>query len=312
MGQESNPYKAAYEREKSARLKAEEILEEKSRELFLKNQRLQESYETLQKQQAVMLQNEKLATLGTLSAGMAHEINNPLAFVKSNIESLSQYHASYARIIDLIKTQCEHFPEEIQAQFLEILKAEDIDYIQEDLPDLMSDTEDGLSRVRDIVMNLRSFARTQSTDRCEANLIEGIESTLKLLHSELKNSVELDLNLQPLPVITCNPNELNQVFLNLIINAKHATEGVSKPRISISSSYRDETIYISIADNGCGMNEETLNKIFVPFYTTKPVGKGTGMGLAIAYGIVQDHKGDIEVDSTVGEGTRFSISLPVN
>ncbi|MGB0204557.1 MAG: sensor histidine kinase, partial [Neptuniibacter sp.] len=195
---------------------------------------------------------------------------------------------------------------------LEILKAEDIDYIQEDLPDLMSDTEDGLSRVRDIVMNLRSFARTQSTDRCEANLIEGIESTLKLLHSELKNSVELDLNLQPLPVITCNPNELNQVFLNLIINAKHATEGVSKPRISISSSHRDGTIYISIADNGCGMNEETLNKIFVPFYTTKPVDKGTGMGLAIAYGIVQDHKGDIEVDSTVGEGTRFSISLPVN
>ena len=312
MGNDQNPYKAAYEREKQARLKAEEILEEKSRELFLKNQRLQESYETLQKQQAVMLQNEKLATLGTLSAGMAHEINNPLAFVKSNIESLSQYHASYARLIELIKDQTKHLPADTRDLFQQTLKEEDIDYIQEDLPDLMADTEDGLSRVRDIVMNLRSFARTQSTDRCETNLIEGIESTLKLLHSELKNSVELDLNLQPIPSIICNPNELNQVFLNLIINAKHATEGVKKPQISITSASNDDTITITIADNGCGMNEESLTKMFVPFYTTKPVGKGTGMGLAIAYGIVQDHKGEIKVASKEGQGTSFSICLPIN
>lgn len=312
MGNNQNPYKVAYEREKQARLKAEEVLEAKSRELFLKNQRLQESYETLQKQQAVMLQNEKLATLGTLSAGMAHEINNPLAFVKSNIESLSQYHASYARLIELIKDQTKHLPSDTRDLFQQTLKEEDIDYIQEDLPDLMADTEDGLSRVRDIVMNLRSFARTQSTDRCEANLIEGIESTLKLLHSELKNSVELDLNLQPTPSIICNPNELNQVFLNLIINAKHATEGIKKPQISITSESNDETITITIADNGCGMNEESLTKLFVPFYTTKPVGKGTGMGLAIAYGIVQDHKGEIEVASKEGQGTSFSICLPIN
>lgn len=312
MGQDNNPYKSAYEREKSARLQAEKILEEKSRELYLKNQRLQESYETLQQQQAAMLQNEKLATLGTLSAGMAHEINNPLAFVKSNIESLSQYHASYARLIDLLTTHIEQFPDDIREQFQQTLKEEDIGYIQEDLPGLMSDTEDGLSRVRDIVMNLRSFARTQSSDRCAANLIEGIESTLKLLQNELKNSVVLDLDLQPIPEITCNPNELNQVFLNLIINAKHATEGVNKPRISIASSHSEAMVCITITDNGCGMDAETLSKIFVPFYTTKPVGKGTGMGLAIAYGIVQDHGGEIQAESTQGKGTCFTITLPVN
>lgn len=312
MGNDQNPYKVAYERKKQARLKAEEILEEKSRELFLKNQRLQESYETLQKQQVLMLQNEKLATLGTLSAGITHEINNPLAFVKSNIESLYKYHTSYARLIEFIKDQVKLLPADARELFQQTLKEEDIDYIQEDLPDLMADTKDGLCRVRDIVMNLRSFARTQSTDRCKANLIEGIESTLQLLHGELKNSVELSLNLQPTPSIICNPNELNQVFLNLIINAKHATEGVKKPMISIASASNEDTITITIADNGCGMNEEALTKIFVPFYTTKPVGKGTGLGLAIAYGIVQDHKGEIKVASEEGQGTSFNICLPIN
>jgi len=312
MGKDQNPYKVAYEREKQARLKAEEILEAKSRELFLKNQKLQESYETLQKQQAIMLKNEKLATLGTLSAGITHEINNPLAFVKSNIESLYKYHTSYARLIEFIKDQVKLLPADARELFQQTLKEEDIDYIQEDLPDLMTDTKDGLCRVRDIVMNLRSFARTQYTDRCKANLIEGIESTLQLLHGELKNSVELSLNLQPTPSIICNPNELNQVFLNLIINAKHATEGVKKPMISIASASNEDTITITIADNGCGMNEEALTKIFVPFYTTKPVGKGTGLGLAIAYGIVQDHKGEIKVASKEGQGTSFNICLPIN
>jgi len=312
MTTDDNPYKAAYEREKQARVKAENLLEDKSRELYEKNQELQKSYNTLKQQQAVMLQNEKLATLGTLSAGMAHEINNPLAFVKSNIESLAQYHAAYASLIDLVKAQFSEFTPQTKALFERLFEEHDIDYIQEDLPDLMHDTEDGLTRVRNIVMNLRSFSRTQSEDRCQANLVDGITSTLKLLQNELKNSVHLNLDLQPIPEITCNPNELNQVFLNLIINAKHATDGALKPTISVSSVCNDDKIIIKIADNGCGMREETLSKIFVPFYTTKPVGEGTGMGLAIAYGIVQDHKGEITVESGEGEGTTFIITLPVN
>ena len=307
-----NPYIAAYEREKHARLKAEEILESKSRELFLKNERLQESYEILQKQQTAMLQNEKLATLGTLAAGMAHEINNPLAFVKSNIESLTQYHTSYARLAAFVAEISSSLPENRQSQLKTLLKEEDINFIQEDLPELMSDTVEGLTRVRDIVMNLRSFARTQSTDRCTANLVEGIQSTLKLLHSELNNDVVLKLDLQPVQDISCNPNELNQVFLNLIINAKHATEGRERPKIAVSSSAEQSEIIIKISDNGHGMTKEVQKEIFVPFFTTKPVGEGTGMGLAIAYGIIKDHGGEISVSSIEGKGTTFTIKLPIN
>lgn len=308
----NNPYIAAYEREKRARLKAEEILESKSLELFLKNERLQESYELLQKQQTAMLQNEKLATLGTLAAGMAHEINNPLAFVKSNIESLTQYHASYARFTTFVNSISSHLPEEIQSQLKALQQEEDIEFIQDDLPELMSDTVEGLTRVRDIVMNLRSFARTQSTDRCTANLVEGIQSTLKLLHSELNNDVSLKLDLQPVQDISCNPNELNQVFLNLIINAKQATEGLERPTIAISSSTVQSEIIIKISDNGQGMSEEVLKEVFVPFFTTKPVGEGTGMGLSIAYGIIKDHNGEINVSSVEGKGTVFTIKLPIN
>ncbi|WP_420598227.1 sensor histidine kinase [Neptuniibacter sp.] len=307
---ESNAFEQAYKRERKARLKAEKLLEDKSRELYLQNCRLQESYEKLQKQQAHMLTQDKLATLGTLSAGIAHEVNNPLAFVKSNFESLQQYHQSYEAILDLIKELKPNFSEDIQNRIDKALLDQDIVFIQEDLPELMSDTAEGLSRVKDIIQNLRNFSRTQPNDHCDSNLIDGLKSTLKLLNNELKNSVSLELNLQPIPTLNCNLNEINQVFLNLILNAKHATESQSKPTIGIKTWQDSGQVYISINDNGSGMNEETLNQIFVPFYTTKPVGTGTGMGLAISYNIIQEHGGDIKVTSEPGSGSEFIISLP--
>lgn len=305
-------YKTAYEREKRARLKAEEVLENKSRELFLKNERLKESYDLLQKQQTAMLQNEKLATLGTLAAGMAHEINNPLAFVKSNIESLTQYHTSYSRLISFIQGVADELSEETKTRLTILFEEEDLEFIRADLPELMSDTAEGLTRVRDIVMNLRSFSRTQSADRGFANLVDGIQSTLKLLHSELNNSVDLKLNLQPVAEISCNANELNQVFLNLIINAKHAAENQKRPTIAITTHAVESDIIIEISDNGCGMSDEVQQQIFVPFFTTKAVGEGTGMGLAIAYGIIKDHGGEINVNSIEGKGTTFTLKLPIN
>ncbi|WP_067862080.1 sensor histidine kinase [Neptuniibacter marinus] len=309
---QENAYKVAYEREKRARLKAEELLENKSREIFLQNERLKESYDLLQKQQATILQNEKLATLGTLAAGMAHEINNPLAFVKSNIESLRRYHCSYTRLISFIQHINQALPSKVQADLEKLFEKEDIEFIQEDLPELMTDTVEGLTRVRDIVMNLRSFARIQSTDRSSANIVDGILSTLKLLNSELKNTVEVKLDLEPIQEIPCNLNELNQVFLNLIINAKHATESIEKPIIEISTRTVQSEIIIEITDNGSGMSEEVEKEIFVPFFTTKPIGSGTGMGLAIAYGIIKDHDGEISVHSIEGQGTTFTIKLPTH
>lgn len=308
---DNNAYKLAYERERKARLAAETLLEDKTREIFKINRELKSSYEVLKKQQEIMLSSEKLATLGTLSAGVAHEINNPLAFVKSNIESLPQYYETYARLVLLIKEMMPSLSKPHRDQLEAFFKDEDIDFIQEDIPDLMKDTMEGLTRVKDIILNLRSFARTQSTDRGLSNVKEGIESTLKILNSELKNSVDIKLTLNPVPDIFCNANEINQVFLNLIINAKQAMEGRDRPTIEITSDVVGDFIEIKIADNGCGIPAEVQKDIFVPFFTTKPVGEGTGMGLAIAYGIIQDHGGDISLQSSEGEGTVFSVKLPI-
>lgn len=307
---DSNPYELAYQRERKARLKAEKLLEDKSRELYLQNRRLEESYQQLQKQQAHMLTQDKLATLGTLSAGIAHEVNNPLAFVKSNFESLQQYHQAYDSVIERVVQLKPQLPESLLKEIEQILREMDIEFIQEDLPELMQDTAEGLTRVKDIIQNLRNFSRTQASDRVKSDVVDGLHSTLKLLSSELKNSVTLDLNLAPVGPIICNPNELNQVFLNIILNAKQATEAITHPVIQITSNQDSESVFITVRDNGCGMSEETRNQIFVPFFTTKAVGKGTGMGLAIAYSIIQEHGGDIMVESEPGKGSLFTIKLP--
>lgn len=314
MDKTTNPYETAYEREKAARLKAEQLLEDKSRELFLKNQQLEESYHKLQQQQAIIVQNEKLATLGTLSAGVAHEINNPLSYVLSNMESLLIYNKSYQRLLETNQTWLKegHLPEIHKTALAALIDEEDLEFISEDLSELLSDTLNGVKRVKDIVVNLRSFSRTQGSDRVEADLLEGLQSTLKLLNNQLKHSVRVNLDLQPLPSLVCNPNQLNQVFLNLIMNAQQATEGASDPTITISTECDQKLIKVRIEDNGCGMSEEVRKEIFVPFFTTKPIGKGTGMGLAIAYGIVKDHNGEIEVVSEEGVGTTFEIHLPVS
>ncbi len=307
---EENPYKTAYTRERTIRQKAEQLLEDKSRELYLKNKKLEESNSQLKQQQTVMLQQEKMATLGTLSAGMAHEINNPLAFVKSNFDSLSNYHQTYSEFVALIHSLEDELTPKGKAAIAEFKERTDLEFIEEDLPEAMTDTAEGLDRIGNIIQSLRSFSRTQSSDRIEANVVDGIESTLKLLSNELKHNVEVSLDLLPVPNISCNPSELNQVFLNLIINAKHAVADRSNPHIGIFTRYQHSEIQIEVIDNGCGISEEVQKEIFLPFFTTKPVGEGTGMGLAIAYGIIQDHGGELSVKSALNEGTRFMISLP--
>ena len=313
MAESDNPYEVAYGRERSARLKAEQLLEDKARELYLKNQKLEESYKKLKQQQALTMQNEKLATLGTLSAGVAHEINNPLAFVLSNLETLPLYNKAFMALLNFNQNYVTDsgMPQQFRDELEQLMEKEDLEFLGEDMSGLIDDTIEGIQRVKEIVQNLRSFSRTQGSDYVEADLLEGVNSTLKLLNSELKNSVTLKLDLQPLPNIICNPNQLNQVFLNLIMNAKHAVTDSLKPVIKVSSSVHDEIIHIRIADNGCGMPPDVVKEIFVPFYTTKPIGEGTGMGLAIAYGIVKDHGGKINVHSQEGRGTVFDIELPI-
>ncbi|BBB30405.1 sensor histidine kinase [Neptunomonas japonica] len=313
MSDDVNPYQQAHAREKAARLKAELLLEDKSRKLYIQKQKLEESYVKLRQQESAMLQNEKLATLGTLSAGVAHEINNPLAFVLSNMESLNNYALSFQKLLLLNQNllQTDLVSAEARSSLTTLIDEEDLTFVNEDMSELLKDTGDGLCRVRDIVNNLRSFSRTQNTDQVETDLLEGLKGTLKLLDSELKGNVNLQLSLQELPKTICNPNEINQVLLNLIINAKQATEHAKEATLKISSRCKNDIIRIRIQDNGCGMSDEVKKQIFVPFFTTKPVGQGTGMGMAVAYGIIADHQGKIVVQSKEGIGTVFEVQLPV-
>jgi two-component system NtrC family sensor kinase len=313
MNDNVNPYEQAYDREKKSRLRAEYLLEEKTRQLFYKEVALQENFVTLRQQEAAMLKSEKLATLGTLSAGIAHEVNNPLAFVLSNMESLINYTNSFRKLLLLTQTLLDQgqLSESVQNTFNELIEQEDLTFTYDDVTELLKDTGDGLHRVRDIIDNLRSFSRSQSADRIKTDLLEGLNNTLKLIKSELDGSVKLKLSLQPLPSTLCNTNELNQVFLNLIINAKHATKGIANATINISSHHKDDIIFIRIQDNGCGMSDEVKKQIFVPFFTTKAVGQGTGLGMAVVYGIITDHQGEILVNTKEGEGTVFEIQLPV-
>lgn len=309
----NNPYKAAYERERAARLQAELLLENKSRELYQQNRRLEESYEQLQQQQNALVHNEKLATLGTLTAGVAHEINNPLAYVISNVSAAKEYIEAYDQLVRFIQQSevMDVLPKALQEEWARLEQAQDLAFIQEDYPDVLADTQEGLERVRDIVHSLRSFSRLQEGEREPSDLVDALKSTLRLLHNELKNRVTVEMNLEPLPPVRCNLNEINQVFTNLVINAVHAMEETVRPVLRLSSYSENGNAVLMFEDNGCGMDESVRKEIFTPFYTTKPVGEGTGLGLSITLGIIHDHGGEISVDSEPGQGTRFVIRLPL-
>jgi signal transduction histidine kinase len=306
-------YQEAYRREKNARREAEQLLEDKSRELFKLNNELLDTNNRLKEQQSLMLRNEKLATLGTLSAGIAHEINNPLAFVLSNMESLRRYIKSYDALLNLNRQwqKQEKLSPSHSSELQTLLDGQDLVFIQEDTEELLTDTEEGLMRLRDIVQNLRHFSHSQESERVKADIAAGLNSTLKILQSELNDSVALNCMIDPLPLIECNLGELNQVFLNLLINARQALEHNQNPQIFISATSENDSIIIRIKDNGTGMDEQVCKKVFDPFFTTKPVGQGTGMGLSIVYGIIKDHKGTINVNSALGKGTCFEIRLPI-
>jgi signal transduction histidine kinase len=307
----SNPFEIAYHRERKIRRTAEQLLEDKTRMLHQRNLELEQINQQLRNQQASMLKQEKLATLGTLAAGVAHEINNPLAFVTSNISALQEYHQAYHGLYQfLISLQDDLKPENAQ-KFHETVRKLDLEYLDADLPQLMKETLDGLDRVKKIVMSLKSFSRSQEGERDYTDINEGIKSTLRLVQSELKHGVNVTLSLNELPKVLCNPSEINQVILNIVVNASHALKDKQNPTIAINTMTDDEYIFISISDNGTGMTNETLDNLFIPFFTTKPIGEGTGMGMAIVHKIVEEHDGKINVDSVLGEGTTFTVCLPI-
>ncbi|HEY0924951.1 ATP-binding protein [Rheinheimera pacifica] len=249
-----------------------------------------------------LLQSEKLASLGQLAAGVAHEINNPIGYVSSNMKMLAEYSDSLINLVKLLSMQVD------EAQRLPLLAQFDFDYVCADLPKLVQESEQGLSRVVDIIHDLKDFSHIEEAEFVEADLHQGIQSTLNLVANELKYKADVVKDFAELPSVHCIPSQLNQVLLNLLINAAHAIEqhGI----IRISTGCDDNWVWFSVSDTGKGMEPAQLGRIFEPFYTTKPKGQGTGLGLPLSRSIVEKHQGVLDVSSTPGVGSCFTVKLP--
>ncbi|MEM1393721.1 MAG: ATP-binding protein, partial [Cyanobacteria bacterium P01_D01_bin.116] len=269
-----------------------------------------------------LIQREKMSSLGQLVAGIAHEINNPVNFIHGNLEYTKDYLHDLLNLVEVYQLEYPN-PTEIIEEEIENIELE---FLQEDLPNILSSMQIGSERIREIVKSLRTFSRLDEADYKKVDIHESIESTLMIIQSRLKtNSERCEItvvkNYDSLPLVECYAGELNQVFLNLLFNAIDVLEEKIKksnnspflaPQISISTKILDsQLIAIHIADNGLGMTEEIRENIFNPFFTTKPVGQGTGLGLAVSYQIVVDkHHGELKCSSTPGEGTEFVIEIP--
>lgn len=260
-----------------------------------------------------LVQSEKLASLGQLAAGVAHEVNNPIGFVSSNLGALDDY---FGRLQDMLKAyaDAEHtlLPNALGAELAKLRTEIELDYLLEDIPALIRESKDGIGRVARIVKDLKDFSRVETShDWQVADLHQGIESTLNIVASELRHKADLVKDYSPLPPVECLPSQINQVIMNLLVNATQAM-GAERGRITLRTGASDKWVWIEVADNGCGIPGESLQKIFDPFYTTKPIGQGTGLGLSLSYGIIKRHGGEIRVDSEVGVGTTFRVELPIH
>lgn len=318
----------ATERERAARKQAERLLEDRSRDLYLTNEKLTEQHEritrrnqeieeahtALQSAQAQLVQSEKLASVGQLAAGVAHEINNPIGFIMSNLGSLRGYAEALESLVNLYRSYIASVEAgSPDADTLASAKAleeeEDVEFILEDLRGLIGESLDGTERVKDIVQGLKSFSRIDNADEASADLHDGIDSTLKVVANELKYNCTIEKEYGELPAVRCNLAKINQVFMNLLVNAGQAMEeqGTITIRTSVEAGYAR----IDFQDTGSGIPEDKIGSIFDPFFTTKDVGSGTGLGLSISHGIVEEHNGTLTVESKVGVGTTFTIRLPI-
>ena len=250
-----------------------------------------------------LLQSEKLAAIGQLAAGVAHEINNPVGYVYSNLQSLENYLTDLFRLTDAVDS----------AESLDSLRAIkqniDYDFVRNDLKDLLAESREGIERVKTIISAMKDFSHIEEEEFKPADLHRGIETTLNVVNNELKYKADVVRDFGDLPEVECIISQINQVVMNLLVNAAHAIDDFGK--IIIRTRQETDNVVIEVEDTGKGISRENINRIFEPFYTTKPIGKGTGLGLSLSFNIIEKHNGRIDVDSTPGEGTCFRITLPV-
>ncbi len=268
--------------------------------------------------QRQLMQSEKLASIGQLAAGVAHEINNPIGFVHSNMGSLEHYFSRLLQVLEHFEGHRELIAGTGEAgrnwvAEVEALKAEaDFEFLKEDIPALLAESREGTERVRRIVQDLKDFSRVDSEQRWErTDLCAGLDSTLNIVLNEIKYKADVVKEYGTIPPVECIASQINQVFMNLMVNAAQAMPEGRRGTITLRCGSAGNEAWVEVTDNGAGMSEETRKKIFDPFFTTKPVGKGTGLGLSLSYGIVEKHSGRIEVDSALGIGTTFRVVLPI-
>jgi signal transduction histidine kinase len=300
----------------------EQMLSERFAELRKSKEETEQTLARLKETQAQMIQSEKMALVGQLAAGVAHEINNPTGFISSNLNTLSDYQSGLSRLIRQYRKLvadlkgimaseecCRPLSEQVEA--IRALEAEiDIDFILDDTQSLIKESREGTEQIKKIVISLKDFAhpgedRVQPTD-----INKCLESTLNVVWNELKYKATVKKEYGDLPRVYGYPHQLNQVFMNLLVNAAQAIE--NQGEIKMATRTDNGHVEIKISDTGSGISKENLPRIFDPFFTTKEAGKGTGLGLHLAYNIIKKHKGTIDVESTMGQGTTFTIRIPVD
>jgi hemerythrin-like metal-binding protein len=293
----------------------ESRVQERTSELAETNHTLQAERETLvdtierlKHTQEQLLQSEKMAAVGQLAAGVAHEINNPIGFVSSNLGSLSSYVQQLLRLLAAYEQTRIQLPAAQRAAIEALPEHTELAYIREDLPELLKECKEGLGRVKRIVGDLRDFSHVDAGSWAPADLNAALESALNVAWNEVKYKAEVVKQFAPLPPVTCIAAQLTQVFVNLLVNAAQAI--AQRGTITLRTGVSDQQVWIEIADTGTGMSAQTQKRIFEPFYTTKPVGQGTGLGLSISWEIVARHQGSVEVHSEPGQGSCFRITLP--
>ena len=285
--------------------------QKKAEQALLKEKREQEELiKKLQDAQDQLLQSEKMASIGQLAAGVAHEINNPVGYINSNIGSLKNYLADLLSLLECYENSEEKIQDLELLQSIQKMKKDvDLEYLKTDIRDLINESEEGVTRVKKIVQDLKDFSHVDEAEWQWTDLHNGLDSTLNIVHNELKYKAEVIKEYGDIPQIECIISQLNQVFMNLLVNAAHAIE--TRGTITVRTGTEDDGVWVEIEDTGKGMDETTRKRIFDPFFTTKPVGQGTGLGLSLSFGIIQKHSGKIIVTSEPGKGSCFHIWLPV-
>jgi signal transduction histidine kinase len=279
-----------------------------NQDLMQKNLHLDATNLELRAIQAQLVHQEKMASLGRLVAGIAHELNNPINFVHGNLPYLSEYFNDLKNLVSSI----ENLSIEQHDAVMKLKDQLKYDFVVADLENIIADLNEGTQRIRHIIRNLRSFSRLDEAELKEASIDEGIESTLKILSQYYgRDKIPVDIKFESLPPILCYPGQLNQVWMNLLSNAAQAIDGVAEPKVSIRTKLQDDQVLITIEDNGPGITKDVQTKIFEPFFTTKPVGQGTGLGLSICHSIIERHRGKIWFETDGRRGTIFKVLLPV-